>query len=80
LDTYFVFLRTRVLLGQLPLEEEQRLIADTKHWLEDKSAAISAYRLYLDHWGDWPNPWQKPEPASVVSESTTDVSSPLPEP
>ncbi len=57
LDTYFVFLRTRVLLGQLTLEAEQQLIAQTKQWLEGKAEGSPAYRLYLDHWGDWPNPW-----------------------
>ncbi len=58
LDTYFVFLRTRVLVGQLTLEAEQQLIADTKQWLESHASQVAAYRRYLDHWGDWPNPWQ----------------------
>ena len=61
LDTYFVFLRTRVLLGQLALEAEQQLIAQTKLWLESKAQGSAAYRLYLEHWGDWPNPWTKEE-------------------
>ena len=54
LDTYFVFLRTRVLYGQLTLETEQQIIAETKTWLEQKADQVAAYRLYLDHWGDWP--------------------------
>jgi predicted PolB exonuclease-like 3'-5' exonuclease len=58
LDTYFVFLRTRVLLGQLPLQAERELVAQTKQWLTEKADQIEAYRLYLDRWGDWPNPWQ----------------------
>jgi 3'-5' exonuclease len=58
LDTYFVFLRTRVLTGALSLENEQQIIAQTKTWLEQKSADIAAYRLYLSRWGDWPNPWK----------------------
>jgi 3'-5' exonuclease len=57
LDTYFVFLRTRVLQGQLALEAEQQLIAQTKQWLQGKAESSAAYRLYLDHWGDWVNPW-----------------------
>lgn len=57
LDTYFVFLRTRVLLGQLPLDEEQTIIGETKHWLQDMAPQVRAYQIYLDHWGDWPNPW-----------------------
>ncbi len=58
LDTYFVFLRTRVLVGQLTLDAEQELIAQTKAWLQERAGQVSAFRLYLDHWGDWPNPWQ----------------------
>ena len=58
LDTYFVFLRTRVLLGQLSLDAEQTMISETKQWLEERSEQMSAYRLYLEHWGDWPNPWR----------------------
>ncbi len=57
LDTYFVFLRSRVLIGQLALETEQQIIAETKTWLEQKAPQAAAYRLYLEHWGDWPNPW-----------------------
>jgi len=59
LDTYFVFLRTRVLLGQLALDAEQQLIAQTKQWLESKAASSPAYQTYLSHWGDWLNPWAK---------------------
>jgi predicted PolB exonuclease-like 3'-5' exonuclease len=58
LDTYFVFLRTRVMVGQLTLDVEQQLILATKHWLEERAEQVAAYRLYLEHWGDWPNPWQ----------------------
>jgi len=58
LDTYFVFLRTRVLCGQLNLEAEQQLIAQTKQWLEGKAEGSPAFRMYLEHWGDWANPWE----------------------
>ncbi|HJT33162.1 MAG TPA: 3'-5' exonuclease [Pirellulales bacterium] len=57
LDTYFVFLRSRVLVGQLTLEQEQVRIAEIKAWLEERGD-VRAYRLYLERWGDWPNPWQ----------------------
>ena len=53
LDTYFVVLRTRVLIGRLSLEEEQKLVNETKVWLEAKVHERPAYRDYLDHWGDW---------------------------
>ena len=58
LDTYFVFLRTRVLMGQLTLEVEHEIIAETKQWLEAKAAEVRAYQQYLARWGDWKNPWE----------------------
>jgi 3'-5' exonuclease len=58
LDTYFVFLRTRVLAGQLTLEAEQQLIAQTRQWLASKATSSPAFQTYLDHWGDWKNPWE----------------------
>jgi predicted PolB exonuclease-like 3'-5' exonuclease len=57
LDTYFVFLRSRVLLGQLPLEEEQKIVDETHAWLQRTSETVPAYRMYLERWGDWRNPW-----------------------
>jgi len=57
LDTYFVFLRTMVLLGQLPLDEEQKLIAATRQWLEERVGERDVYGAYLERWGDWTNPW-----------------------
>src|SRR5437868_5023204 len=58
LDTYFVFLRTRVLICELSLDKEQGLIAATKTWLESRAAEVSGFRMYLERWGDWPNPWK----------------------
>lgn len=57
LDTYFVFLRVSVLRGQLTLEEEQSLIRNTREWLVERCEATPAYANYLEHWGDWENPW-----------------------
>ena len=57
LDTYFVFLRSRVILGQLTLEQEQAIIGETKAWLEQRASDQQAYALYLQKWGDWENPW-----------------------
>jgi hypothetical protein len=56
LDTYFVFLRSRVLLGKLKLDEEQKLVADVKTWLEARAESIPAYAHYLSHWGEWHPP------------------------
>jgi hypothetical protein len=58
LDTYFVFLRTRVLFGDLTLDAEQGLIAQTKTWLIERVADMPAYQSYLDRWGDWETPWK----------------------
>ena len=57
LDTYFVFLRMRVLIGDLTLDEEQGLVAQAKTWLTRKSNELPVYKEYLSRWGDWPNPW-----------------------
>jgi 3'-5' exonuclease len=57
LDTYFVFLRTAVLLGRISLDREQELIEQTKQWLIERAPQVAAYRHYLDNWGNWPNPW-----------------------
>jgi hypothetical protein len=58
LDTYFVFLRVCVLLGQISLSREQELIAGTREWLRERQEGLPAYAAYLRNWGDWSNPWQ----------------------
>ncbi|HEX6987414.1 MAG TPA: 3'-5' exonuclease [Planctomycetaceae bacterium] len=55
LDTYFVFLRTRVLLGKLPLDREKQLVDEAYAWLKAR-ADNPAYAHYLEHWGDWAPP------------------------
>ncbi len=59
LDTYFVFLRCAVLLGQLKLEQEQQIIGETKAWLVERSQFTPVYANYLAAWGDWRNPWEE---------------------
>jgi predicted PolB exonuclease-like 3'-5' exonuclease len=56
LDTYFVFLRTRVLLGKLTMDDEHRIVGEAKIWLEAQSENIPVYKNYLSHWGDWQPP------------------------
>lgn len=58
LDTYFVFLRTCLLMGKLTLEEESERVHQAKQLLESQAAEHPAYALYLEQWGDWQNPWQ----------------------
>ncbi|MDB5390803.1 MAG: putative 3-5 exonuclease related to the exonuclease domain of PolB [Planctomycetaceae bacterium] len=56
LDTYFVFLRSRVLIGKLKLEEEQELVEEAHGWLEKQSENIPVYAHYLSNWGSWTAP------------------------
>ncbi len=56
LDTYFVFLRTRVMLGEIPISREQDIVAQTKKFLADNNEKNPAYKSYLENWGDWA-PW-----------------------
>jgi predicted PolB exonuclease-like 3'-5' exonuclease len=56
LDTYFVFLRSRVVAGELSLEDEHRAVLHARDWLQQQLDKFPALQAYLDHWGDW-NPW-----------------------
>jgi predicted PolB exonuclease-like 3'-5' exonuclease len=53
LDTYFVFLRTRVLTGEITLERETELIAKAKSLLVSKTGEFPILRKYLDNWTDF---------------------------
>ena len=57
LDTYFVFLRTLVLIGELELSREQELVLKTKEWLSERTGSHGIYQTYMDAWGDWESPW-----------------------
>ena len=46
------------MVGQLALDDEQAIVSQTRQWLEKAAQQIEAYRVYLEHWGDWPNPWR----------------------
>jgi hypothetical protein len=61
LDTYFVFLRTQVLMGKATLEQEQLLVQSAKQWIEQRADSCEAYAAYLESWDDWRNPWQTKE-------------------
>jgi predicted PolB exonuclease-like 3'-5' exonuclease len=50
LDTYFVFLRTRVLLGEMTLLDERRLVERARCWIAGKAATTPALGRYLRHW------------------------------
>lgn len=60
LDTYFVFLRSRVLLGKLALAREQELVGEARTWLESEANSdrpgAAAFSSYLAQWGNWSPP------------------------
>lgn len=69
LDTYFIFLRSAVMLGQLTLEAEQKLVGETRQWLESHALTMPIYRRYLDSWGQWANPWAEQTPGTPGKET-----------
>jgi len=56
LDTYFVFLRTRVLTGDVSLDQEYDLVQRARAFIEAKTSELPALHRYLDNWGAW-SPW-----------------------
>ena len=50
LDTYFVFLRTRLMLGEFDACHEDRLYAKARAFLVETSADFPALKLYLRQW------------------------------
>ena len=56
LDTYFVFLRSRVMTGELDLQTEQRRVAQAHEWITNQLGRHPHLQQYLDNWGDW-EPW-----------------------
>lgn len=50
LDTYFVFLRTRVLLGEFDAAHEDRLARRARLWLEAARGDFPALTTYLESW------------------------------
>ncbi len=75
LDTYFVFLRTQVMLGKLPLDAEQQLVRDTRQWLEAQRDSMGGIAEYLDRWGEWPNPWLAQESPEASAEESAPTKS-----
>jgi predicted PolB exonuclease-like 3'-5' exonuclease len=50
IDTYFVFLRTRVLTGELTAEEEELLAWRARDWLARKMTELPALQTYVQAW------------------------------
>lgn len=52
LDTYFVFLRSRVLTGDLTFDQEQLLVDRARDYLDGKVDEMPALKKYLAHWDE----------------------------
>jgi len=61
LDTYFVFLRSMVMMGNTTLEKEIELVEEARQWIEQRSCDSKAYTDYLNAWKPWRNPWEVQE-------------------
>ena len=53
LDTYFVFLRTRVFTGDIGPDQEAGLVGNAKELLESKAAEFPILRRYLAKWTEF---------------------------
>lgn len=56
LDTYFVFLRTQVMLGKLSLADEHHKVLDAQKMLEQEQEKYPILQKYLDHFKLWSPP------------------------
>ncbi|MCX7390310.1 MAG: 3'-5' exonuclease [Planctomycetota bacterium] len=67
LDTYFVFLRSRVVAGEITIHEEHAIIEHARKWIETRAKNSPGLHRYLTAWGDWKSPWEavKEEPLST---------------
>jgi predicted PolB exonuclease-like 3'-5' exonuclease len=50
IDTYFVFLRTRVLVGEMTIDEERALARRARVWLGNKVDELPMLRTYVEAW------------------------------
>ena len=57
LDTYFVFLRTSVIIGEISIDRERELVAQTREWLTERCEDFPVYGEYLKECYEWENPW-----------------------
>ena len=58
LDTYFVFLRSRVVAGDIDIKREHALIEQAREWIESRTGSSPGLARYLAAWGDWTSPWK----------------------
>lgn len=53
MDTYFVFLRTRVIKGDISLNEEKERVLQAKEMMIQKQKDEGYFKLYLENFQDW---------------------------
>lgn len=53
LDTYFVFLRTRVMTGDITRDREAELVEHARRHIADRRDEYPALGKYLDNWREW---------------------------
>jgi predicted PolB exonuclease-like 3'-5' exonuclease len=51
LDTYFAFVRSRLMIGCIDAKKEQEIIAEAKSWIENQSREHAYLHRYLECWG-----------------------------
>lgn len=69
LDTYFVFLRYKVMSGEITVEQEQQLVQEVSDQLRAESTTQEVYAEYLNGCGQWTNPWESDsQPADKIDE------------
>jgi predicted PolB exonuclease-like 3'-5' exonuclease len=56
LDTYFVFLRTRVMTGEITGQQEEEAVERARTWLAGRVNELPGLAKYLENWGAW-EPW-----------------------
>ena len=56
LDTYFVFLRTRVMTGEITGQQEEEVVERARSWLAGRVNELPGLAKYLENWGTW-EPW-----------------------
>ncbi len=43
--------------SRISLEREQEIVANTQSWILAEAERQPVFEQYLEHWGDWENPW-----------------------
>lgn len=75
LDTYFVFLRSLVMRGQIGIDQEQSIVAEAETYLDAAASDNTALEEYLAHNNRWhacgDDDWPFLDPADESSEPVT---------